>query len=284
MKRSILSLLCLYMTALALGPAAHAFRKAAFLSGEEIMEMVKENHAAETEAAQIKMVTMDNEGNTQIREFISLISRNDHGRYDYLIRFLAPADVAGTGLLTVEGADGKSHQYLFLPALKKAREITGNSRSGSFMGSDFSFEDLRREDTREHVYHRLLPSEIDGKEVYSVMSAPDGADIENRKGYANRILAIDKDSFNILQIEFFDKNQNLLKSFRGHDYDSADVEGLSERPRRAIMTNNQKGTTTIMTLVKSRLNAPLPVSLFTVDSLENWGPEQEKQLTAIFSE
>jgi len=260
----------------------YGFRKAAYMTGQEIMQKVEQTHAGETEAALIKMVTMDEEGNTQVREFVSLLCKNSHDRYNYMIRFLVPNEIMGTGLLTVEGEDGNSDQYLYLPGLGKARKISGNARSASFMGSDFTFEDLRREDSSEHVYYRLLDSTLDGQEVYTILSAPGNVDIEDRKGYANRIISIDKEAFNILQIEFFDENEKLTKSFRGYDYRSAAVDGPSERPHRAVMTDNVKGTTTIMTLLKSRMNVPMDEKNFAVENLENWSPANLDDVFALF--
>ena len=58
--------------------------------------------------------------------------------------FLSPADVKDTGFLTYdydeEGRD--DDQWLYLPALKKTKRIASGDKSGSFMGSDFTYADM----------------------------------------------------------------------------------------------------------------------------------------------
>lgn len=57
-----------------------------------------------------------------------------------LVRFTAPARLAGTGLLVPDG----DTVYLYLPAYGRARRVVGESRGDAFMGTDFSLDDLSR--------------------------------------------------------------------------------------------------------------------------------------------
>ena len=60
-----------------------------------------------------------------------------------LMVFSAPADIADTALLTHEqSGPGDDHQWLYLPAYKRTRRIAGGDRSGRFVGTEFSYEDL----------------------------------------------------------------------------------------------------------------------------------------------
>ena len=59
-----------------------------------------------------------------------------------MIEFTGPADVAGTKFLITEPKEGADEQLLYLPAFDKVQKISGSSRKGAFMGSDFSYEDL----------------------------------------------------------------------------------------------------------------------------------------------
>lgn len=248
------------------------FRKATYLSGEQIMQGVRDRHLADSELDLITMVTMDAEGNTQTRSFVSVVARDNANRFSYLIRFLSPEDVRGVTLLTVENEDGVD-QWLYLPALGEPRRVSGSTRAGNFMGSDFTFEDLRREDPREHDHHRLQDDYIDGRPVFTILSAPAGADIRQAADYAHRILHVDKEDFSILRIDFYDTGKRLTRTFVASGYNSPEIEGTSLRPQRAIMSNHGKSSTSMLHVRKSRLNVDLPTDLFTVDFLRNTSAE-----------
>ncbi|MBC2594719.1 outer membrane lipoprotein-sorting protein [Ruficoccus amylovorans] len=247
------------------------FRKANYKKADEIMAELKQHQAAQSEVELIKMVIMDENDNVEVRELISAIKPDADGNLRYLIRFLSPEDISGVSLLTLEKpGEEEAEQYFYLPALGQPRQITGSQKNTPFMGSDFTFDDLRKENPEEFQYYRLLDEEIEGKEVYVIMSAPANIDISDRQDYASRLLYIDKDSYNILRIEFYNEGEKEpFKTFNGFDYGSHEIDGPTERPRRATMNSHATKTTSIMTVIKGRLNKPIPDEVFTVEALED---------------
>lgn len=275
------SLSALLLTALALGTSG--FYKSTYKKGPEVMSELKERQIADSEVELIKMVIIDESGNTQVREMISVIEPDKDGNLRYLIRFLSPSDIKGVTLLTVEKPGGGSDQYLYLPALGEPRKITTSQQSNYFMGSDFTFEDLRKEQPKDHQYYRLQDDEIEGEEVYVIMSAPTGVDIKSRRDYDSRLLYIDKDTYNILKIEFYEAGKTAPhKTFIGSDYNSKEIDGPTQRPHRAVMNNHDKKTTSIMTMLKSRINQPLPEDIFSVETMKSWGEKQDEEILALF--
>jgi hypothetical protein len=278
--RRIAIALLLLATALPLS----GFRKANYKQADEIMSELKSHQAAESEVELIKMVIVDEDGNTQVREMISAVKPDKDGNLRYLIRFLSPADISGVSLLTLEKPGGETDQYFYLPALGQARQITGNQKNAPFMDSDFTFDDLRKENPEEFQYYRLLDENLEGKEVFVIMSAPANVDIKSRQDYPSRLLYIDKDSYNILRIEFYAEGEKEpFKTFNGYDYNSPEVDGATERPRRATMNNHTNSTSSIMTVLKARLNKPVPEELFTVEALQNQ-EEEDALLLKILEE
>ena len=59
-----------------------------------------------------------------------------------LMEFSTPADVKGTKFLSYEHINKDDDQWLYLPALKRVKRIASKNKSGAFMGSEFSYEDL----------------------------------------------------------------------------------------------------------------------------------------------
>lgn len=247
------------------------------------MAEVKAKQAAETELEWIKMTVVDEDGNVNVREMISAIKPDEEGNMRYLIRLLSPDTVKGVTLLTLEKPDAEDEQWFYLPALGTPRKITGNQKSGYFLGSDFTFEDLRHEDTEKHDYYRLMDDEIEGREVYLIMSAPAGMNVEMASGYANRLLYIDKETLEIAKIEFYDQGKKeASKIFEASDFKGAEVDGPATRPGRVIMKNRDKKTHSVMTLVKSRLDAPIQEIFFDPDALAEWDAEKDKPLISAF--
>ena len=85
---------------------------------------------------------VDRRGSEFQREFEVRSKRGEGDAVRSLMFFHAPAQVAGIGFLQWTDPRGEDHQWLWLPALKRVRQISGGARSESFVGTDFSYEDL----------------------------------------------------------------------------------------------------------------------------------------------
>ena len=72
--------------------------------------------------------------------------------------FDEPRDVKGTAFLIHSHRNGDDEQWLYLPALKRVKRISSLNRSGSFMGSEFAYEDLSTQEV-EKFTHRYLRDE-----------------------------------------------------------------------------------------------------------------------------
>jgi len=261
------------------------FRKVAYKSGAEIMDEVANRHTAETELELIKLVVVDEEGNTQVRELLSVFSQDAEGDAKYLIRFLSPADVKGVTLLTNDAKSEDPEQWFYMPALGQARKIAGDNRSGYFMGSDFTFEDLRKENTQEHEYHRLQDDKVNGREVYVVMAAPANVDVELATGYSNRLLYVDKKTYNVLKVEFYEPGKSEpVKVLEADDYSDVEDDVEADRPQRIRMRNKSTGTYSVMTLLSSRLNVEVDPEVFDPEQLTAWNPEVDQPLLNQFNQ
>lgn len=131
--------------------------------------------------------------------------RVDRGRNEYatLVRFTAPEDVSGTGLLSVDKADGSNEQWLYLPALDRVRRIAGDRKNGRFVGSDLYYEDLQtRKPTSDK--HRLLGKEtVNGVVCDMLESIPvDPAS----STYSKRISWIDPQAAMPMRVDYYEKD------------------------------------------------------------------------------
>ena len=69
--------------------------------------------------------------------------------------FDKPRDVKGTAFLSFSHTKGADDQWLYLPALKRVKRIASRNKSGPFMGSEFSFEDLASFEIGKYTYKFL---------------------------------------------------------------------------------------------------------------------------------
>ena len=59
-----------------------------------------------------------------------------------LIRFTFPNDIRGTSFLVWKHPKSEDERFLYLPSLGRVRRIAGSEAQESFVGSDFSYEDI----------------------------------------------------------------------------------------------------------------------------------------------
>ncbi len=268
--------LCLGLVGLVGQNVASAFPKREFLSGAEIIERVTQLQTAQTEAELIQMVLVDETGAAQQRQFVTLYRRSEGQLPQFLLRFLQPEEISGVTLLGRPDAAGRLEQFLFLPALGDSRRIDNEGRGGYFMGSDFTFDDLREEDMGEHRYTRMMDSVIDGLPVYVVMSAPATVDVMRDTGYVHRIFYVSKADFSVRRVEFFDADMvEPTKTLDGERFGVWDGSaGSVARPARITMRNHRRGTTTILTLQGVAVDLVVPEAWFALDNLGDWSVPQ----------
>ena len=90
-----------------------------------------------------------------------------------LMEFLSPADVRGTKFLSYEHVNKDDDQWLYLPALKRVKRISSRNKSGAFMGSEFSYEDLSAFNVKKYKYEGDAEKvSLDGKDMYNILSKP----------------------------------------------------------------------------------------------------------------
>ncbi|MCK5687795.1 outer membrane lipoprotein-sorting protein, partial [Myxococcota bacterium] len=89
------------------------------------------------------LTIVNQRGQKRVRKIATVSKLFDDGKTEKrLIRFIAPADIKGTGLLTWDYEDKSDDMWLFMPALRKTRRIVASDKAKSFMGSEFSYSDI----------------------------------------------------------------------------------------------------------------------------------------------
>lgn len=230
--------------------------------GREIAQSVFDRDVGRDSSAEADMVLMSADGRERVRRFRAFVKTEGSTR-KALIRFLSPADIEGTGFLTVEAKPGETEQFLYLPALKRARRIASSQKSMSFVNSDFTYEDMERrpvDDSR----HRLTGDEtVNGMPCWVLESVP----LESRPSQYGLVRAwVAKDSFIPLRVHYFDKNGTLVKTYEVRKLEK--IQDIWTETDVVMQNLKDKHQTAIKTL-SVRYNTGLGDDAFTVRALES---------------
>ena len=101
------------------------------------------------------MVLRNRQGQESLRQVrVKVLEVEDDGDRSLFI-FDEPRDVAGTAMLVHSHKDAADDQWLYLPALTRVKRISSSNRSGSFMGSEFAYEDMSVPEVEKFTYRYL---------------------------------------------------------------------------------------------------------------------------------
>lgn len=158
--------------------------------------------------AHLKMILRNKQGQTSERE-LRIRSLEAADGTKSLCIFDTPLDVKGTILLTHTHKAADDDQWLYLPALKRVRRIAAKSKSGSFMGSEFSYEDIATQELEKHTYTWLRDEVYDGNDCFVIERHP--VDAAN-SGYSRQVAWIDQAEYRTLKVDYYDRKGDLLKT------------------------------------------------------------------------
>jgi hypothetical protein len=178
------------------------------------------------------------------------------------VTFQWPADVKGTKLLTWSHKTGDDDQWLYLPAVKRVKRISSNNKSGSFMGSEFSYEDLGSQEVEKYSYRWLADKKEQGRTCDQIERVPS----DKKSGYKRQVLCLDRETRQPLRIDYYDRKNELLKTAVLSDFKK---EGKLWRVGRIDMTNVQTKKRSILVWTERKLGAKLDATGFESASLED---------------
>lgn len=130
---------------------------------------------------------------------------NDKGETWSLTRFTEPADINGTGLLTHDRPGDDSSQWIYLPALDRARRISSSRKGGRFVGSDLYYEDLSKRDVDKDT-HRVLGKGKVGKTATVMLESIPRDPAES--AYSKRISWVHTKTLIPLRVDYYVSDSN----------------------------------------------------------------------------
>ena len=214
--------------------------------------------------ATMRMVLIDKRGSSSESELrvMTLEGEGEEAGDKSLTIFDTPRDVSGTALLTWSYKRTDDDQWLYLPALRRVKTIASKNQSGSFMGSEFAFEDMRAQEVEKYTY-KFLREEPCGELTCFVMERypPD-----EYSGYTRQVVWMDKPEYRVQKIEFYDRKKSHLKTLTMSGYQQ--YKDQFWRADKMVMENHQTGKSTELYWTDYRFDTGLTESDFDQNALK----------------
>jgi hypothetical protein len=187
-----------------------------------------------------------------------------------LIRFSYPNDIRGTGFLVWEHPSAEDERFLFLPSLGRVRRIAGSETQDSFVGSDFTYEDIGGRELDEYSYRF---SGADGESAS--WTEPGGAArpawrLESQRKDASApfpraVSVVLKDSFLVVQADVFNRRNERQKVYTVRKIEK--IEGIWT-VMDSQMINTAEHTRTELLVERADYNVGLKEADFSRRELE----------------
>lgn len=176
--------------------------------------------------------------------------------------FDEPADVKGTTMLTFSHKVDEDDQWMYLPALKRVKRIASDNKSGSYMGSEFAYEDIGSQEVEKYTYKYLRDETCEGQPCFVLERYP----VNKYSGYKRQMVWMDKAEYRPWKIDYYDRKDSLLKTltFKGYK------QYLNKhwRPDEMFMINHQTGKSTLLKWSNYKFRTGLADADFTQDSIK----------------
>ncbi len=226
------------------------------MSGRQIVEKAYNLPQGKDKTSTLTMTLTNKSGQTRVRKIKQFTK--DFGNVEKKIMFfIAPADVKNTSFMNWSyDGDKADDQWIYLPALKRVKRISSDSRSDYFMGSDFTYDDLGDRKLDADTHKLLREESVEGKDCYVVQSIPKDEDYM----YSKTITWIRKDNFVGVKKEFYDEDGELLKIL--HIKKVEKISGFWVITH-SEMDNVQKNHKTEIQLSNVKINSGVPASKFS---------------------
>jgi hypothetical protein len=230
------------------------------LTAEEVMKNSQAAflYSGKDFKARVMMRLISQGGQERVREMTML--RKNYGDVGgdqkYFIYFFQPADVKDMTFMVYKYPAKDDDRWLFVPAINMVRRIAAQDKRSSFVGSDFTYEDISGRDIEDDAHAIIKEETLDGKDCYVVKSTPKAGDVD----YSYKVSWIDKTSFLPLKEEYHDRRGELYKVFAADEI--KDVKGFPTVTRRT-MKNLQSGHRTEVAYLKADYDIGIEDNLFS---------------------
>lgn len=237
-------------------------------SAPDPVELMKEAHmamfyAADDGISEVEMKIVNSKSKERVREFTMIrLDIEDGGKQMYYTYFRKPSDVARLTFMVHKLPMENDARWLYVPSVDLVKRISSDDKSSSFVGSDFTYEDVSGRHWTEDNHKFVREDEHNGRPVYVIKSTPK----EDDKGFTRKVSFIDKENHLVLREEYYTKGDTPERIFTVEKVET--IDGIPT-PTFRKMENLKKKQYTTVEFTGIKYNVGIDESLFTERYLKN---------------
>ncbi len=239
------------------------------LSGLEIIKRVNQKERGRTSSTTTEMVLIGKNGQKKSR-LIRSFTKHKTDIIKKILFVLSPPGVKGTALLTYDypSTSRETEQWIYLPALHRTKRVSAGNRSGSFMGSDFSYGDLIRKSLNAYSYTVIKEQVHKGHPVWIIEAIPKNTEIIQQFGYTKSLLIVRKDNFIVVGSIHWLKDKNTLKYHEVTELEKIDGIWIPTKVSAKTVSNGETVHRTIVINKDIKFNQPIADQIFSKRKLQ----------------
>ncbi len=243
------------------------------LTAQQVMEKEDDRYEGDTSIQDMIMILIDRRGGQRVRETKGF--SKEYGEDTKSISFfLSPADVKNTAFLSHEWDDSSKEDdsWLYLPALRKVKRIASSDKSGSFMGTDFTYADVEGVDVEDYDYKFIKESEmVDGHDTWVIEAKPKKAikkKVIKETGNLKSQLWVRKDIFMVVKGKFWVKKGKKIKYLTISEIEQIDGVWTGKKMQMVTTKKGKREHSTVLQTRSIQYNQPLDDDMFTTQRME----------------
>ncbi len=238
-------------------------------SGDWIVNKVNSMDDGDQVTRNLHMTLIDRRGKQRERNTVGYRKYFGDDKRTVLF-YLSPTNVKDTGFLTYDYPSEKTSeddQWLYLPALRKVRRISSSDRGDYFLGTDFTYEDIKKEgklDINDYHYETQSEEQLHQRNTYRIIATPVSEATAKELGYSKVELWVDQQSWLVVKANYWDVRNNPLKTLIADDV--RQVDGIWTR-HEMTMSNHKTGHTSKFVFSEVDYRSSVKDSVFSKRSL-----------------
>lgn len=214
-------------------------------------------------------VTMDliASGGEKRTRVLTMLRKNDANSKNqkYFLYFHEPGDVRGTAFLVWKYPEKDADRWIFIPAVNMIRRVAAKDSRSSFVGSDFTYEDISGRKLSADTHTLLREEKLGDVDCYVIESVP-----RTFAEYTKKIAWIDKATFLPRKEEYYDAQNEVARVFTADKIEDITAGGkIYPTVTKRTIKNVKSGHRTEVTFTNVSYSVGIEDGLFTEHSLQN---------------
>lgn len=241
---------------------ATSFAESAF----DIAKKVHDLPSGKTSSSIIDITLIDKNGKNRNRQLMAYTLKDGEVDKTVLV-FKTPRDVAGISYLSYDYPDKKdgssvdSDSWIYIPAMKKVRRVSGSSKDDDFQGTDFTYDDLGTRNLSKDNFAILGEEKVNGEDCWILEAKAK----DSKAKISRRITWVSKKNYTVQKGEYYDRQNKLQKKLICESIQQ--IKGYWTTQKQT-MVNVQTNHKTIYEIKNLKYDEKVNESFFTVSALE----------------